>query len=60
MPDISIQKLFLPCETSTTGQVLVKIITNNENGEILIGVGENDWILKNGVSLDQLRAKLEE
>lgn len=60
MPDISIQKLFLPCETSTTGQVLVKIVTNNENGEILIGVGENDWILKNGVSLDQLRAKLEE
>lgn len=49
-----IEKFFVPSEGSNTGSVPIKFVIENETGKVFVGIGEDDWVIKNGISIDDI------
>lgn len=48
-----VEKIFIPFENSSVGSVPIKII-QLETGRVFVGIGEDDWVIKNGIALDDI------
>lgn len=56
----AIEKILVPQENSSLGFIIVKFATNLETKEVFVGSGEDEWVIKNGINLDQInKLKLE-
>jgi hypothetical protein len=47
-----VKKIYIPVQDSTIGAIALKIIHNTEDEISYFGIGEDDWIIKNGAIID--------
>ncbi len=55
-----IEKIFIPAQGANTGSIVVKFAQDLETGKVFVGSGDDEWVIKNGIALDDLnKFKLE-
>jgi DNA-directed RNA polymerase delta subunit len=54
MERYKIEKIFIPSENSPTTTVVLKFVQDLETGKVYVGVGEDEWVSKNGMSMDDI------
>jgi hypothetical protein len=50
---IEVRKIAIPSQDSALGAVYVKLVTviSDEGSKMLVGIGEEDWIIKHGIEI---------
>lgn len=50
----NITKIFIPAQNEATGSIVIKLAEETTTGKVFIGIGDDDWVIKNGIDLDDL------
>lgn len=51
--DHIIKKIFIPMQDSEIGTLALKIIYMPDQDKAYFGIGEDEWVIKNGVLIDE-------
>lgn len=48
------KKIYIPCEKTQGGIAVIKFIHIIATNQTYVGIGEDEWVIKNGLNANQL------
>jgi hypothetical protein len=49
----TLKTIYLPSEKSPNGYEIIRFVKRDADSKIFVGIGDEEWIIKHGLSIDQ-------